>query len=239
MTSSLKRRFWKTVAVREGYDGHEVTLDERPVRTPAKTALALPTRALAEAVAREWEAQAEEIRPHEMPLTRAANAAIDKVAVNRDAVAEMLASYGGTDLLCYRADAPEGLVRRQNEAWDPWLDWAEAELSAPLIRIVGVMHHPQPPESLAQLAGEVSRHDHFEMTALHDLVTLTGSLVLGLAVSRRALTAEQAWDLSRVDELWQEELWGQDDEAQALAQERRAAVLSAGRLLDLLRGGAV
>ncbi|MHA3977880.1 ATP12 family chaperone protein [Halovulum sp. GXIMD14794] len=236
MTPSLKRRFWKTVAIREGGAGLEVTLDDRPVRTPAKAPLILPSRPLAEAVAEEWDAQTEQIRPQDMPLTRAANAAIDKVAVNRDAVAEMLAAYGGTDLLCYRADAPEGLVQRQSDAWDPWLDWADRELSAPLTRIAGVMHQPQPSESLANLAGEVARHDDFEMTALHDLVTLTGSLVLGLAVSRNVLSASEAWDLSRIDELWQEELWGRDDEAHAMAEERRAAVTSAGRLLDLLRG---
>lgn len=237
MTPSLKRRFWKSVSVREGGAGLEVTLDGRPVRTPAKAPLVLPSRSLAEAVAREWDAQAEEIRPHEMPLTRAANAAIDKVAVNRDAVAAMLAEYGATDLLCYRAEAPEGLVARQSKAWDPWLDWAEDELSAPLVRITGVIHAPQPVPSLQRLTEDVARHDAFEMTALHDLVTLTGSLVLGLAVSRGALSADDAWTLSRIDETWQEEFWGRDAEAHEMAEERRAAVVSAGRLLTLLRQG--
>lgn len=235
MTLSLKRRFWKSVDVRQGDSGLEVTLDGRPVRTPAKAPLVLPSQSLAEAVAEEWDAQDEEIRPQEMPLTRAANAAIDKVAVNRAAVAAMLAEYGATDLLCYRAEAPEGLVARQCEAWDPWLDWADTDLSAPLVRIAGVMHAPQPEPSLRRLADAVTRHDDFEMTALHDLVTLTGSLVLGLAVSREALAADKAWTLSRVDETWQEDLWGRDAEAHEMAEERRAAVVSAGRLLSLLR----
>ncbi|MSU91617.1 ATPase [Rhodobacteraceae bacterium 2CG4] len=236
MTPPHKRRFWNTVAVRAAAPGFEVTLDQRPLRTPAKAALVLPCRPLAEAVAQEWDAQGAEIRPQDMPLTRAANAAIDKVSVNRAAVAEMLSAYGATDLLCYRAEAPEGLVERQIAAWDPWLNWAEAEMSAPLLRIAGVMHAPQPEPSLRRLADAVAGHDAFEMTALHDLVTLTGSLVLGLAVSRGALSADAAWTASRVDETWQEELWGRDAEAHALAEERRGAVLVAGQLLSLLRG---
>jgi len=172
-----------------------------------------------------------------MPLTRAANSALEKVLPQHAAVAQMLAEYGGTDLLCYRAESPEALVARQAAAWDPWLAWARDALGAPLVQARGVMHVPQPQQSLDRLAARVAAEDAFRLTALHDLVTLSGSLILALAVADRALDPAEAWDISRIDETWQEEQWGRDDDAHAMAERRCAAFLSAERLLRLLEAG--
>lgn len=229
------RRFWTAAGVRPAGDGWEVVLDDRLVRTPGKNPLILPAQALAKAVAAEWDSQGDVVDPNSMPLTRAANSAIEKVAANFDAVAGMLAEYGGTDLLCYRAEGPEELVRRQAEGWDPLIDWAAADLRAPLRITHGIVPVAQAPDALARLLGEVRGLDVFGLTALHDLVTLPGSLVLGLAVIRGRITAEQVFRLARIDEDFQAERWGEDDEAQEAAQNRRQAILHAERLWLLSR----
>lgn len=234
MSWAPRRRFWTQAAVRPLEAGYGVNLDDRPLQTPARRVLALPTRPLAEAIAAEWNAIEAEIRPECLPLTRAANSASDRVAPDPGPVVEAIAAYGGSDLLCYRAEEPLALVQRQSVAWNPWLEWSGNVLGAPLLAVVGVMHHPQPADSLVRLQAHVAEHDAFALTALHDLVTLTGSLVLGLAVSRGALGAEAAWDLSRIDETWQAEQWGEDAEAEAQAQRRRADFLRAEHLLHLL-----
>lgn len=238
MNANVTRRFWKTVDVVPEGAGWTVTLDGRPVRTPAKAPLVLPSQALAAAIAAEWDAQETEVRPLSMPLTRAANVAIDRVSTFHAGVVAMLADYADSDLLCYRAEMPETLVRRQAEAWDPLLDWAEGEFQAPLMRVQGVMYAAQPKTSVDRLKAVVGAHDAYELTALHDLVTLSGSLVLGLAVAHRRLPAEEAWKLSRIDEDWQAEQWGQDAESLEAAREKRAAFLSAERLLTLRRTSA-
>ncbi len=235
MSWAPRGRVWTTVTITATGDGHAVLLDGRPLRTPAKRDLAVPSAALAAAIAAEWDAVTDRVAPELMPFTRAANTAIDRVAGAREAVIDGLAAYGGADLLCYRAEEPEQLRRRQNAAWDPWLDWAAETLGAPLVVVGGIMHRPQPPTSLAALRREVARHDALELTALHDLVTLSGSLVLGLAVSRGAIDAASAWGLSRIDELWQAELWGIDDEAAAAAAAKSLAFAQCETLLGLLR----
>lgn len=235
MTGWAAKRFWKAATVERGPAGWELRLDGRPVRTPAKAPLVLPTEALARAIAAEWEAQGERIEPATMPLTRAANAAIDKVTPQREEVVAMLAAYGETDLLCHRAEAPEELVRRQAAAWDPLLAWAAQALGAPLTPTTGVISVAQPPGSLARLRDEVAELDPFQLTALHDLVALSGSLVLGLAALRGQALAEALWQASRVDEDWQEELWGRDDEATRAAALKRRDFLQAAQLLRLLR----
>ncbi|MFP4275429.1 MAG: ATP12 family chaperone protein [Paracoccaceae bacterium] len=235
MSEWKARRFWTRAEVEPQGHGFRVTLDGRHLRTPAKAELHLPTRALAEAVAAEWEAQGEVIDPQSMPVTRTANSAIDKVMPQRAAVADMLAEYGGTDLLCYRAEAPEELTLRQAQSWDPLLDWAARALGAPLTAGVGVMHVTQPEASLAALSGRVHRFGAFELAALHDLVALSGSLVIGLAVTEGHDTPERLWEVSRIDETWQEEQWGYDDEARAGAQRRRADFLHAARVHRLCR----
>lgn len=227
-------RFWTDVSVAPVAGGFGVRLDDRPLRTPAKAELVAPTRALAEAVADEWRAVEGRIDPTAMPVTRAVNVAIDRVDDAREAVIDAIAAYGETDLLCYRAEGPEGLRLRQQEGWDPALDWAEAELGAPLLRIEGVMHFAQPPASVAALRAAVAEMGPLELTALNDLVGLSGSLVLGLAVARGARRADEAWTLSRIDETWQAEVWGLDAEAEAAAERRRLDFMRAARLLDLL-----
>lgn len=229
------KRFWREVTVEPEAQGFAVRLDGRPVWTPAKAPCLLPTRAMADAVAAEWAAQEGEVRPQEMPLTRAANSAIDRVAPEFEAVAGIVAAYGETDLICYRAPHPEALARRQADAWDPLAAWAAEALGARLAVAEGVMHVAQPPESLGRLAEAVRAHDPWELTALHDLVTISGSLVIGLAVSHGRLTAEEAWLLGRIDEDWNIAEWGEDAEAAGVANRRRADFLNAGRLLRLLR----
>jgi chaperone required for assembly of F1-ATPase len=235
MISGPRRRFWHAATVQAAEHGYAVMLDLRPLSTPAKAPLVVPSRALAEAIAAEWRALGDEVRPDRLPLTRYVNSAIDGVAARRDEVAKSLAEYGGTDLLCYRADAPRELARRQAAAWDEWLAWAASELSAPLVTVAGVMHHAQPGGSLAALSAEIARHDAFELTALSELVTLSGSLLLGLAVSRGALSAEAAWQLAQIDEMWQAEQWGRDAEAEAASERRRQDFLRAEAFLQMLR----
>ena len=238
MTEWTARRFWRAEeVVREG-EGWGVRLDGRPVRTPSRRALVVPTEAMAKALAAEWTAQGDVVDPASMPVTRAANSAIDKVAGHRQEVIDALAAYGETDLLCYRAEGPETLTSRQAEAWDPVLDWAHEAFGARLVSVAGVMPHPQSPSALARLHVAVAGLDAFELTGFHDLVTLSGSLVLGLAVERGRLSPLKAWELSRVDEEYQAELWGRDEEAERVAAIRRDAFLAAKRFVSLSRGEA-
>jgi chaperone required for assembly of F1-ATPase len=223
------KRFWKDVAVTKQADGYGVALDGRPVRTPGKTPLILPTRLLAEWVAQEWEAQAEKIDPMGMPATRTANSAIDKVTPQKAEVAAMLAAYGGSDLLCYRADGPVELVTRQTDEWNPLLDWAAERYDARLIVTTGVMPVAQDSAALVRLAAEVGSQDVFRLAAFHDLVALSGSLILALAVCEGRLDPETAWSLSRIDEDWQAQQWGRDDEAEAAAAIKMAAFAHAAR----------
>jgi chaperone required for assembly of F1-ATPase len=233
VTAWAPRRFWTEVKLRAEGDGFAVLLDGRPVRTPRKTALILPTAALAQAVAAEWQAQTGTVNPATMPFTRTANSAIDSVASQFDAVADMLSAYGATDLLCYRATGPEALLARQSVGWDPLLDWAGTVLQAPLRCTSGVMHVDQPPASLAALSAAVRTLSPFRLAAFHDLVALSGSLVLALAVTRGRLTAEDAWSLSRIDEHWQIEQWGADEEAAEMEARKRADFLQADRFFAL------
>ena len=233
MSEWAPKRFWTSAAAVPAEAGFTVHLDARPVRTPAKAALIVPTEAMAQAIAVEWDAQTGTLRPETMPLTRMANSAIDKVAVLQPQVVAEVAGFGGSDLLCYRADAPEDLVARQARGWDPVLDWAADHLQAPLLRTAGVMHVAQPEASLATLTAHVAAHDPFRLTALHDLVAITGSLVLGLAIARGHLTPEAAWTLARIDEDFQAEQWGVDEEAAEQAALRRQALLDSARFLGL------
>ncbi len=235
MSDWKAKRFWKAADVVKTEGGWAVELDGRPVKTPAKRPLALPSHAIAAAVAAEWDAQEGLIRPETMPVTRTANAAIDKVAVQHAEVADMLASYGDSDLLCYRADAPDALVARQTAYWDPVLDWAAEALGARLESRVGVMHVPQDAAVLEVLRAQVHQLDPFEMAAFHDLVSLSGSLVLGFAAERGTFGAQEIWEISRIDEDWQAEQWGSDDEAEAMSAMKRHAFLHASRMLELRR----
>ncbi len=228
-----KKRSWTQATVAQAAGGWQVLLDGRAVKTPARSPLLLPTQALAQDVAAEWQAQQGEIAPATMPFTKMANTAIDGTTPRHALVVDALAEWGGSDLLCYRAEAPAALILRQAAGWDPWLDWATEALGARLVVTRGIMPVAQPPKALAALRAAVAAHDPFRLTALHDLVTIPGSLVLGLAVAQGMLTADQAFDLSRIDNDWQAEQWGTDEEAAESAARKRADLVAAGRFFAL------
>ncbi|KQB96013.1 ATPase [Loktanella sp. 1ANDIMAR09] len=229
MSDWQPKRFWKQAQAEACEGGFTVLLDGRPVRTPAKAPLAVPTHAMADAIAKEWDAQEKVIDPRTMPVTRGANAAIDKVRTQREEVIAMLAEYGDSDLLCYRAAGPEGLIQKQADAWDPMLDWAADALGVRLAVGEGVMHVAQNPEALGKLRDELAAFDEFALAAVHDLISLSGSLILALGVTREAIAVEKAWLLSRVDEHWQIAQWGEDEEAAAAEAIKRQAFEDAAR----------
>lgn len=231
-----RRRFWQAAAAAPVAGGWGVALDGRPLMTPAGATLCLPTPALAAAVAGEWAAVAGAVNPAGMPLTRAANTAIDRVTADPKSVASEVAGWGGADLLCYRAAGPEGLVARQRAAWDPPLRWAAAALGAPLAVTVGLAHVRQPESSLAALHGRLAGLSPFALTALSEMVALTGSLVLSLAAEAGWEPAERLWDRAAVDDRWQADQWGRDSEAEESMELKRKAFLEAVRFLTLARG---
>ena len=225
------RRFWTIAAVVELENGFGVTLDGKPLKTPARVALIVPTRALADAVAAEWNASAETIDPRAMPFTGLANAAIDRAG---DEIAAGLSKFGESDLTCYRAADPPPLVAKQTEAWDALLGWARRRYDVDFATCSGIIHVPQPPETIRRLAHAVHALDPFRLAALSPLVTISGSLVAGLAVVEQAMPADAAWDAVTIDEQWQLEQWGSDAEAEAMLEARRIEFLAAARFVDLL-----
>lgn len=237
MSGWKAKRFWKTVSVVEENGAWAIRLDARALKTPAKSPLHVPTRAMAEAIAAEWDAQTGEVRPDTMPVTRAANSALDKVGPQFEAVAAMLAEYGATDLLCYRAEAPRELVEHQAAAWDPLLDWAASDLGAPLVVGTGIVPVTQPPESLSRIAQAIQAHDPFRLTALHDLIAITGSAVIGLAIARGQIGVEEGWLASRIDEHWQILQWGADEEAEAVEAIKKRDLAAAAHFLALCSVG--
>ncbi len=237
MAEWAAKRFWKTATVEKAGDGYQVLLDGRKLRTPVKSELIVPSREMAEAIAAEWDAQEEKIDPMTMPVTRSANAAIDKVGPMHAEVAALVSEYGGTDLLCYRAESPEGLVKRQSEAWDPLLEWAAETLSAPLKPTTGVMHVEQDAAALENLAKRVSDMDNFQLAAFHDLVGMSGSLIIGFATIHGFLPVPELWRRSRIDEDWQVEQWGEDDEATATEAGKREGFEHAARFYFMVKNG--
>ncbi len=233
MTEWKAKRFWTEVNVRAEDGGFRVLLDARALNTPGKLPLVMPTRAMADAVAEEWRAQEGHIQPLTMPNTRSANSAIERVAPQHAEICAMLSAYGETDLLCYRAEGPLELTQRQKGAWDPMLDWAADRYGARLVPVAGVLPVEQDPDALRALSKRVLRTEAFPLTALHDLITLTGSLVLGLAIADGHISANEAWLLSRIDEDWQISQWGEDDEATQMAEAKRSQLLHAERFLSL------
>ncbi|RIA56519.1 ATP12 family chaperone protein [Dichotomicrobium thermohalophilum] len=228
-------RFYDTAWAEAGEAGWHVMLDGRPVHTPQRARLTLPTAPLAEAVAAEWEAQEAEIKPTAMPLTRLANSAIDRAAPRRDEVIEGLVAYGETDLLCYRAEWPEKLTILQAEAWDPILDWARELLGADLRVVAGVMHTAQPSHSIAAMDEALRTHDDFALTAMNQMTTLTASLVLTFAIVYERLSVEEAWRVAHVDEDWQIAQWGEDAAARQRREAQWADMAAAARFLRLSR----
>ena len=228
------KRFWKTTAVEAHDDGYTVVLDDRPLRTPQKSPLIMPSAALAESVAREWDEQGERVDPQTLPFTRLCNSAIDKVTVQFADVADAVAAFGGSDLLCYRADGPSGLVARQAAAWDDILDWAAEYYGARLVTTQGIMPVAQDSAVLLRLSEIVHQQTPFSLTALYELVNLSGSLILGLAVGESRLPADVAWESSKVDEDWQIEAWGQDDEAAEVRELKKQDFLRAAAMISWL-----
>ena len=236
----LPKRFYNAVSVGETESeaksaaAYQLLLDGRALRTPAKHPLALPTRALAEAMAEEWSAQGERIDPATMPLTRLVMTACDGVAHHMGEVAGQIVQFAGSDLLCYRAEAPEGLVELQNEAWNPVLAWIETELGAQFRLAAGVMPVEQQRDALDPIATALASFDAFGLTSLHVMTTLTGSALLALACAKGRLTVEQAWAAAHVDEDWQVRQWGVDVEAAERRRLRWEEMRAASRLLELI-----
>jgi len=221
------KRFYKEVSVADDF---RILLDGKPIKTPLRATLALPTRALAEAIAEERRGQGELVQPTTMWLTKLANTAIDRVAGQEEHVIGEILAYAN-DLLCYRAAAPPDLVARQNEGWNPLLEWAAERHGARLLTRVGIVHIAQPEEAVAALRRAVAEHDPFTLTALHAAATLCGSLVLALALTDSRIDAEEAFALSHLDERYQAEKWGTDGEAEKRARAMAAELDAAARFM--------
>jgi len=229
-----RARFYKAVGVAPAGSRFRLLLDGKPVRTPAKKEFLLPTRPLADAVAAEWEAQTGRIDPVTMPLTRLANSAIDGVMGREAEVRADIVKYAGSDLVCYRAEGPPELVRRQSQVWDPVLVWTREALGASFYVVQGIMSAPQPVPAVAGVARAIEAHGAFDLAALHVMTTLMGSALLALAHARGALTADEAWAAAHIDEDWQIGQWGADAEAKARRDRRSLEMRAASRLIELL-----
>jgi chaperone required for assembly of F1-ATPase len=232
---SHPKRFYDQVVIEDEGGGVSVLLDGRPVRTPGKAPFLLPNAALADAIAEEWRGQGARIDPATMPLTRLANSIIDGVKGAEAAVVDDILNYARSDLLCYRAEGPRGLVSLQTEHWDPILAWAKQELGAKMRLAEGVMHVEQPPTSLDAIKKRLSKFDSWSLAALHVMTGLTGSALLALAVALRHLSPEEAWHAAHVDEDWQIGQWGEDDEAKERREDRRRDFAAAAKMLNLLK----
>ncbi len=227
------RRFYREATVGEDSGLWRVLLDGKPMRTPAKATLAVPSKPLAEAIAAEWAAQGESIAPAIMHLTRFANTAIDRVQGREANVLDDILAYAASDLVLYRADAPEGLRARQDAAWNPPLNWARSALQADFNPVEGVIHVQQPAASIARLGEFLAPFDTFALTALHIMTTMTGSALLAAAYADGAMDLDAVWAAAHVDEDWQIEKWGEDDEAVARRERRWREMQAAAQLFHL------
>ncbi|HWK66516.1 MAG TPA: ATP12 family protein [Rhizobiaceae bacterium] len=235
MKVPLPKRFYEKVETVKAAEGYAIHLDGRPVRTPGKALLALPTEEAANLVANEFAGQGEEIDPMSMPVTRLANTAIDGVANDTQAVLEDILRFASTDLLYYRADSPVRLVARQAEAWDPVIDWVHGRLGVHFFLAEGVMHVEQPRESIAAIGFHLrQREEPLRLAALHVMTSITGSALLALAVEADELEPEAAWTAAHIDEDWNIEHWGDDFEAVARRNARKRDFMAATDLLRAL-----
>jgi chaperone required for assembly of F1-ATPase len=228
------KRFWKQAQVVERDGGWGVELDGKPLRTPAREPLTVPTKALAEAIAAEWNGVGDKIEPGAMPLTGLANAAIDRVASDKETFAHGLARYAEVDLACYRADGPDALIERQTEQWDALLAWGRRRFDVDFCTTSGIVHVDQPAATIDLLSHAVAALDPFRLAGLSPLITIGGSLLAGLGVLEGALTPDQAWDAVTVDDRWQLEQWGSDPLAEAALDNRRRDFMAAARFLEML-----
>lgn len=230
------KRFYKETAVDLGDGGHRILLDGKPMRTPAKAVLVVPTRALAEAIATEWGAVPDkaDINASHLPLTRLAATGLDRVTSQRGRVVEDIAKYAGSDMLCYRASEPESLVKRQRETWQPLLDWAEERYGARLVVVEGLAFVEQPADAVARLHDAVATHSDLGLSALFNLTHISGSLVVALAVAEGHLAAADAFVAAQLDELYQIERWGEDPIAAKRHEGIRHDIEAGARFLALL-----
>lgn len=232
---NLPKRFYQHASVAPLGDSFTVHLDGKSVKTPARSPLLLPSQALAQAVADEWNGHGERIDPRTMWFTKLANTAIDRVTPRREAVLDELAAFSGTDLICYMADHPIGLAQRQAAHWSPLVIWAEEALGASLRVTPGLVHVPQDEATLAALRAAIEAASDFELAGLHNVVTLTGSTVIGLALLHGRLAVDQAFDAAHVDEAWQAYLSGEDEDEAARLATRRAELADTARFLLLVK----
>lgn len=235
MSDWAPKRFWTSATTAEAGGGYQVLLDGRAVKTPAKQTLIVPTKSLADTLAEEWDAQEKVVNPDTMPFTRLANSALDKVTPQKSAVADLVAEYGGSDLLCYRAEAPDALVARQAKAWDSLLAWAQDALQLHFVVQTGIMPIAQPEDSLRRIAAETHTFDPFALTAFHDLVSMSGSWVIGMAAMTESRPIDELWDAASIDEVFQFETWGKDEEALEMLSAKRASFIHANRFWQLCR----
>ena len=230
----MKRLYSKAEPVPREH-GYGIAIDGRPVKTPGKGDLTVPTGALAAAIAEEWNTQEGEVRPATMPLTRLATTTLDRVATQRKTVVQQTANYAGTDLLCYRAGHPPALAARQQTVWQPLIDWAVLRYDAPLSVTNGVIPKNQATTSLRAFAAAVTELDDFALTALHLATTACGSLVLGLALLEGRIDAAEAFAASQLDESFQIEAWGEDPEQLERRRALAADIEAAACFISLLR----
>ena len=228
------KRFWRAASVEEQGADFTILLDARPVKTPARVPLILPTRALADAIAAEWDAQADTVDPRAMALTGLANAAIDRVAPDPATFAAGLAQFAASDLLYYRAERPRRLVELQAAAWDPLLEWARRRFDVDFVLGSGVMPVDQPDATVRVLSLAVATYDPFRLAGLSPLVTVGGSLIAALALAEGSIARDAAWTAVTIDEQFQLDEWGSDAEAEKALATRREDFNAGARLLELL-----
>ena len=236
MSEWKQKRFWKNVHVVSSETGYLIKLDDKILKTPAKKQMLLPTEALAKKVASEWGKQVEEVDPTTMPFTKSSNAALDKVSEQFEEVSSLLGEYGDTDLLYYRADSPLELQKRQKTGWDPIVNWAENTFKVQINCGMGIVYIPQDAKLFSEINIKINSLSIFELTAFYDMVSITGSLILGLAIINGRLSAEEAYQLSRIDEQWQLEQWGEDEEAQVASNQKNIAILHSEEFFALSDG---
>ncbi|MDZ7587854.1 MAG: ATP12 family protein [Parasphingorhabdus sp.] len=230
------KRFYSDVSVAASETGHEILLDGRSVKTPQRNGLVLPTRALAEAISKEWAGQGDKIDPAAMPFTALAQGTIDMVATDRMRIIDRIVAFGESDMLCYRADGGQAeLMAEQAEAWDPILAWARSRYDVHFHVVEGIVHQPQPPQTLARLRTAVAAQDDFRLAAMLSAVGLAGSLVLTLALVEQVHPPEALWRHANLEELWQETQWGVDELAAGRRDQRGTEWANAAKFMRLLR----
>jgi len=234
MLNKTIKRFYKQAGIAETEDGFAVQLDGRSVKTPAGKKLCVPSKRLAEAMAAEWDAQVDDIKPSTMPMTQLASTALDRIGPERPVIQDQLSKFAETDLLCYRAEFPPDLVRRQNATWQPLLDWAAENLGARMAVTAGIIAIEQPADALAALTARLDSYDVWRLTAAQAACAASGSLVLALALAEGRLDGLETYEASQLDETYQIEQWGEDYEAADRREVLKRDILAAERLLRLL-----